>query len=147
MSGTEVLQDQNIVEIVYYSSDDNIASVSPGKQKLPIGASDSEVDNCTTYYINVTGEFIGRAELCADGVSSSNTVVSQKCMDVSVIRESRVIDKAFTYSVVALVAIIYVNMGAALDIKTVKETMKRPIGPVIGFVSQFAIMPLVMHNG
>jgi len=36
-----------------------------------------------------------------------------------------------------------VNMGAALDTRTIKETIKKPYGPVIGFCSQFLIMPLV----
>jgi len=65
------------------------------------------------------------------------------CVPVSVIRERRLVDKMFTYSVATLVAIIYINMGAALDLRTIKSTLRRPIGPVIGFMSQFVIMPLL----
>merc|ERR1719150_1621647 len=33
-------------------------------------------------------------------------------------------------------------MGCALDLKVIKEVLKKPIGPAIGFVSQFIFMPL-----
>merc|ERR1719237_1290983 len=34
-------------------------------------------------------------------------------------------------------------MGCALDLKVMKEVLRRPVGPAIGFVSQFVFMPLI----
>jgi len=140
---TEVSQegDKDIVNVVYYARDKNIASVSPEFVKT---SDIAEIQNGTfSSKINITGNFIGYTGICAQGVDSNNMTVQETCMDVSVIRVARPIDKAFTYSVAALVAIIYINMGAALDTTTIRATLKRPIGPIIGLFSQFVIMPLV----
>ena len=34
-------------------------------------------------------------------------------------------------------------MGCAMDLKVVKETLKKPIGPMIGFICQYIFMPLI----
>lgn len=115
---------------------------------VPVSNSSVETSNTngsTTSHLNVTGNFIGYTKVCADFVDSNNVTVQTQCADVSVIREPRAIDLAFTYSVAALVAIIYINMGAALDTKTIKETLRRPVGPVIGLFSQFVIMPVLSY--
>ncbi|ODM97448.1 Ileal sodium/bile acid cotransporter [Orchesella cincta] len=140
---TELSQegDKDIVNVVYYARDKNIASISP---ELVSTSDIVEIQNGTfSSKVNITGNFIGYTEICAQGVDANNMTVQETCMDVSVIRVARPIDKAFTYSVAALVAIIYINMGAALDTTTIKATLKRPIGPIIGFFSQFVIMPLL----
>lgn len=36
-----------------------------------------------------------------------------------------------------------VNMGCGLDLNVVKQNILRPVGPIVGFVSQFTFMPLV----
>ena len=36
-----------------------------------------------------------------------------------------------------------INMGCALDMSIVKKNILRPVGPIVGFVSQFTFMPLV----
>ena len=36
-----------------------------------------------------------------------------------------------------------INMGCALDMSVVKQNIFRPVGPIVGFVSQFTFMPLV----
>ncbi|XP_066997511.2 ileal sodium/bile acid cotransporter isoform X2 [Anabrus simplex] len=63
--------------------------------------------------------------------------------NVTVVRRERVIDKVFTYSVATLASVIYINFGCAVDWTILKRTLKRPIGPVIGFVSQFLFMPVI----
>jgi sodium/bile acid cotransporter 3/5 len=64
-------------------------------------------------------------------------------MDVTVIREKRVIDTVFTSSVATLVSIIYINFGCAFNWGELHKTLKRPIGPAIGFFGQFVVMPLL----
>lgn len=150
--------ENDIIEVVYYSADPNIALVSPfpvssapdttvapDSNVTVINANLVEVSNGSAILskMNVTGNFIGYTTVCTELVDSTNQTVSRACVDVSVIRKPRPIDLAFTYSVVALVTIIYINMGAALDTTTIKETLKRPVGPVIGFFSQFVIMPVL----
>jgi sodium/bile acid cotransporter 3/5 len=44
--------------------------------------------------------------------------------------------KIFGYSVAVLISLAYINMGCALDLEVLKNVIKRPIGPAIGFVSQ-----------
>lgn len=58
-------------------------------------------------------------------------------------REERTIDTIFTISVAILVSILYINFGCAMDWNVCRDTLKRPIGPAIGFFCQFLIMPLV----
>ncbi len=62
---------------------------------------------------------------------------------ISVIRPMSQITKIFTISVAVLVSINYINMGCALDLNVVLSVLKRPIAPAIGFVCQYAFMPLV----
>lgn len=64
-------------------------------------------------------------------------------LSITVIRETRVIDTVFTYSVAILVSLIYINFGCVLDWEVLKQTLKKPIGPAIGFGCQFVLMPLV----
>lgn len=62
---------------------------------------------------------------------------------IIVTRQIRAIDTAFTVSVAVLVSILYINFGCAMDWDVCRNTMKRPIGPIIGFFCQFLIMPVV----
>ena len=129
--------------------DDHIAEIQYAPTDLASG------ENATASF-NVTGKFLGYATVCPqityyselDGPSTQNYTITEDlpCLKLTVIRESRAIDKAFTFSVVGLVCLMYVNMGAALDLTIVKENIRRPIGPVIGFMSQFVIMPLVSFS-
>lgn len=72
-----------------------------------------------------------------DPEGTSNTLA------LTVIRESRAIDHAFTGSVIVLVALLYINFGAALDLTKLKGIITRPVGPAIGFCGQFVVMPLL----
>ena len=132
--------------------DDTVAKLTSPSEVIEVSGRGGERRNNDTAAVsfNVTGEFLGRTEVCPSIVHFSaekneNVTWSKResCLDLRVIRKSRPIDKAFTYSVAALVAIIYVNMGAALDVNTIRNTLRRPVGPAIGFMSQFVIMPMV----
>ncbi|MPC76512.1 hypothetical protein E2C01_070928 [Portunus trituberculatus] len=41
-----------------------------------------------------------------------------------------------------MVIVAYVNMGCAIDLKIIKETLRRPVAPAIGLASQYLFMPL-----
>jgi predicted Na+-dependent transporter len=45
---------------------------------------------------------------------------------------------------IVMIIINTVNMGGQLDLQIIRQVFKRPIGPAVGFASQFIIMPLVI---
>lgn len=92
---------------------------------------------------NVTGLFLGVTKMFANISYEGKTELSEQFLDVTILREERLIDRVFTACIVALVSILYINFGAALDLGKVKEILVRPIGPLIAFVCQFLFMPLV----
>ncbi|KAL6448341.1 hypothetical protein ACFW04_000347 [Cataglyphis niger] len=92
--------------------------------------------------LNVTGVFLGRTKLIftleEDGVKNS-----QEVSRIIVVREERTMDTIFTASVAILVSILYINFGCAMDWNICRDTLKKPIGPAIGFFCQFLIMPVL----
>jgi len=74
--------------------------------------------------------------------SSSAAPPPAASLPVSVVRSNRRLDKIFAYSVATLVALTYVNMGCTLDLAVIKQTLVRPIGPAIGVLAQYLVMPL-----
>lgn len=77
--------------------------------------------------------------------NESVTENSTESLNVTILRPQRLIDRLFVYSVIILVSILYINFGAALNLQTIKEIMKRPVGPVICFIGQFVMMPLISY--
>ncbi|XP_046383273.1 probable sodium/metabolite cotransporter BASS6, chloroplastic isoform X2 [Ischnura elegans] len=107
-----------------------------------------------TTNFTVKGVFLGFAKLKPMVLLREGTKVNQytptmlnyssaPVLKVSVIRNSSWVDHAFTGSIAVLVSVLFVNFGAALDWSVLKETLRRPIGPAIGFVTQFLFMPVV----
>ena len=45
-----------------------------------------------------------------------------------------------------LLLIANVGMGCKIDLDVVKEVLRRPIAPTIGFCCQFIVMPLVSNE-
>ena len=52
-------------------------------------------------------------------------------------------DKIFIHVIILMVIVAYVNMGCAIDLNVIKETLRRPVAPAIGLASQYLFMPLV----
>ncbi|KAL0116804.1 hypothetical protein PUN28_010017 [Cardiocondyla obscurior] len=92
--------------------------------------------------LNVTGVFLGRTKLTL--IEIMDTLQnSQEVSLITVVREERTIDHIFTASVAILVSILYINFGCAMDWSVCRNTLRKPIGPAIGFFCQFLIMPVV----
>jgi sodium/bile acid cotransporter 3/5 len=135
--------DYGVVHVV--TSDGRIASPYPTDKIYLLKNENISDPGSWSSAFNITGNFLGYAEVYLqlrdnrEGtvLSSSNSVT------VKVVRSERVVDKLFTYSVAVLVSVIYINFGCALDWSAFKKTVRRPLGPVIGFTSQFLVMPLV----
>jgi len=99
--------------------------------------------------VNVTGTFLGFTRILSaveqtDENNSTVGMANENPLHVTVTRSKakKTASKIFGYSVAALISFAYINMGCALDLKVIKEVLKKPIGPAIGFVSQFIFMPL-----
>nr|CAD7429735.1 unnamed protein product [Timema monikensis] len=95
---------------------------------------------------NVTGNFLGYAVLRLQLIRRDGVLVKEsRPLQVTVVRGVRVIDTLFTFTVAILVSIIYINFGCALEWSIFKKTVKKPVGPAIGFCSQFLFMPLFVQ--
>lgn len=127
------------VEITAESSDTNIATIS-----LPVFHYDKIENGVWKDFINVTGVFLGKAKISVT-INHNGEIVRSNESNVIVTRRERVIDTIFTASVAILVSILYINFGCAMDWDLCKKTLRRPVGPVIGFVCQFLFMPLISY--
>ena len=93
---------------------------------------------------NISGHFLGITEIKAE-LKLKDEIRAEKKLNVYVTRKKTIQSKIFAYSVAILVSLAYINIGCAMDIEVVKNTLKKPIGPAIGFISQFLIMPLLAY--
>lgn len=105
----------------------------------------NEINDDGTWAGNVSfhAEFIGKANVFVSIQLKDRKEHSLTQLSVIIIREERLIDKLFIISVASLVSILYINFGAALDLKKVKAAIVRPIGPAIAFFCHFIFLPLV----
>uniref|UniRef100_A0A336MKF8 CSON002840 protein n=1 Tax=Culicoides sonorensis TaxID=179676 RepID=A0A336MKF8_CULSO len=93
--------------------------------------------------LTVRGVFLGQSEVYVKLKlpGRNETQKAKEVLDVV-----RIIDHIFTGTVALLVSILYINFGAALDLDKVKGILVKPIGPCIGFVGQFVLMPLIAYG-
>lgn len=107
---------------------------------------DDIIDDEWTGVFNVTGDFLGNARVFVEILSElGNIELSNETLAIVIIREEKLIDKIFNISVAALVSILYINFGAAMDMEKVKEILVRPIGPLLAIVCKFLFMPLLSY--
>lgn len=135
----------NVGVVHVITSDGNIATPDP-PDKIYILKNENIADSGSwSSAFNITGNFLGYAQVHLQLRDNHDQTVlsSSNSITVKVVRSERVIDRLFTYSVAVLVSVIYINFGCALEWSTFKKTVRRPIGPIIGFMSQFLIMPLI----
>ncbi|XP_069672247.1 ileal sodium/bile acid cotransporter-like isoform X2 [Periplaneta americana] len=135
--------DVGVVQIV--TNNEGVASPLPADKTFILKTQNiSNLSNWSSAF-NVSGNFLGYANvhLQLKDVRDNSVIKESNPLPVKVVRRERVIDKIFTYSVAILVSIIYINFGCALDWSVFKKTIRRPLGPVIGFLCQFLIMPVL----
>ena len=95
---------------------------------------------------SINGKFLGFTNIKAELKDQrSSKILAEKTMKVSVVRKKTIQSKLFSYSVAILVSLAYINMGCAMDLEVVKKTLKKPVGPLIGFICQYFIMPLISY--
>ena len=81
----------------------------------------------------------------SDETPNSNETETEQTesYDVRVIRKLRPVDRIFRVVVYCVQVLVLCGFGAKLDFKVVKETLRKPIAPGIGFCCQYIMMPLV----
>lgn len=67
-------------------------------------------------------------------------------VDMKVVVKDRTLNMIFTGVMTLMVVVNTVNMGGQLDMQIIKDVFKKPIGPAVGFFSQFVCMPLVSER-
>merc|ERR1711865_1234562 len=88
---------------------------------------------------SINGKFLGFTNIKAE-------LKDQRSSKVLVEKKKTIQSKLFSYSVAILVSLAYINMGCAMDLEVVKKTLKKPVGPLIGFICQYFIMPLISYG-
>ncbi|XP_013401051.1 sodium/bile acid cotransporter [Lingula anatina] len=76
-------------------------------------------------------------------LDDNTTSILKVYEDVVVIRKRRPIDTAFRVVTSAFVAFLTMLMGCTLDMGIVRDILKKPLAPAIGFASQYVLMPLL----
>ncbi|XP_070154631.1 ileal sodium/bile acid cotransporter-like [Polyergus mexicanus] len=131
----------HVTSVPFNILDHNLSSLVVTSQDNDIAIPSFELNENKSFngILNVTGVFLGRTKL----IFTLDVKDSQEVSRIIVIREERTIDTIFTASVAILVSILYINFGCAMDWDVCRDTLKKPIGPAIGFFCQFLIMPVL----
>ncbi|XP_046565743.1 ileal sodium/bile acid cotransporter-like [Haliotis rubra] len=108
-----------------------------------------------TFNISLQSDLIGRTWLYIDSTSVNVTSVSNSTdgddaighfrfkQMITVIRPLRFLDTVVRIVVYAFIVTNTIGMGCSTDLAVVKEVLRRPFAPTIGFVCQYLCMPLI----
>ena len=94
----------------------------------------------------IRGKFLGYGNIkisLRDKDNANNSSFQDQVISLAVTRKKSILDKLFIVFVTIMMALSYVGMGCAIDLKVVLEVLKKPVAPLIGFFCQYIIMPLV----
>ncbi|XP_004520042.1 P3 protein [Ceratitis capitata] len=94
--------------------------------------------------VTVDALFLGSTKVYVRRVNTSER--AEGTLELTIIRRTRIIDHVFTGSVALLVSLLYINFGAALDVAVLRSLLSRPFAPLIGFLTQFIVMPLLGYG-
>ncbi|XP_050310297.1 P3 protein-like [Anthonomus grandis grandis] len=123
-------------ECVLYTDDPHISEL---KHQVTIK------DVGQTGNVTLKGNFIGYTFLsCKNPITQERNL--QVELQIKCLRKQRIVDRIFTGSTAALVALIYVNFGCAVQWGELRNLLKKPVGPLLGFCGQFVMMPLICYG-
>ncbi|XP_073827973.1 hepatic sodium/bile acid cotransporter-like [Musca autumnalis] len=93
--------------------------------------------------------FLGRGEISVElhrpSQAEWQVETALETLEVIVLRSIGTMDLVFQILVGCFVMILYVNFGAVLELDALKRILIKPIGPAIGFVGQFMVMPILSY--
>ena len=123
----------------------NLVTYKPGNQE-----SSDPTDPFAPPIRNHTGAVITQISVDIPTTDKENLADHWQKLDVrykvTVIREDRALDSIFLTTIIVLLLIANVGMGCKIDLDVVKEVLRRPVAPTIGFCCQFIVMPLVSNE-
>ena len=98
--------------------------------------------------VTLYGVLLGRAQLdvtlCKLGnIHGNDSTADKHVFSVVVFRQMGVFDTIFRISIYIFLVFITLAFGCKLDLDVVKENLRRPIVPAIGFGCQYVLMPMV----
>jgi len=124
------------------SPDEVVATVQVGVDSLQPGVDESG-DDVMIGYFNVTSmAMLGYATLNVSLWSEDGELVADAPFEVSVLLNSSSLSNFFSMSLGVLIALMYIVMGATIDLSVVLRIIKKPIGPMLGLFCQYCCMPL-----
>ncbi|XP_063369208.1 ileal sodium/bile acid cotransporter-like [Cydia amplana] len=132
-------------ELIVTSGDDKVAIASWEGRDGPsyVLSEDQASTGQFEGVMRVDGLFLGFSEIKVATKRDTAEYPVDNSLSVTVLRPERVIDRIFVISVALFVSLIFINFGCAMHWPTVKEVVKRPVGPAIGMLGQFLFMPLM----
>uniref|UniRef100_A0A1I8NEP0 Sodium Bile acid symporter family protein n=1 Tax=Musca domestica TaxID=7370 RepID=A0A1I8NEP0_MUSDO len=128
------------ISFQFFADNERLAVV-----KKEISGSEIDVNSRSwSGYITVDLKLLGFTKIYVKMLNHKrNTAeLSNESLPLTIVRKARLIDHIFTGSVALLVSLLYINFGAAMDLKVLRKLLIKPVGPLIGFVTQFILMPL-----
>ncbi|XP_076043814.1 ileal sodium/bile acid cotransporter-like [Oratosquilla oratoria] len=115
----------------------DVVGASPTFRGLPS-------DNYTARgFVNISAKFIGYNSLRVVLLDENGEELTHGNLQISVLLAYQNLNDIFTIAIGVLVALVYINMGATLDLEVIKQIVKKPIGPIVGITCQYLIMPLI----
>ncbi|KAM7346406.1 hepatic sodium/bile acid cotransporter-like isoform 1-T2 [Cochliomyia hominivorax] len=92
----------------------------------------------------VEAVFLGRSQIYVELHRPHMTPErSAESTEVVILRNIGKMDLLFNVCVGIFVMVLYTNFGAVLELDALKAILIRPIGPAIGFIGQFMVMPIL----
>ena len=106
--------------------------------------SNTTTENYIAYVVLLTTKIVGKANIfLAFGNQTQISPLHQYQYKVIITQPERLIDKIFSVYVWFMQTTISLIMGILIDSKALLKLVKIPIPVIIGFFSQYLIMPLV----
>lgn len=81
-----------------------------------------------------------------DEIKAISTTIYKYDYLVSVSPRPSLFADLFAGLMALIISINYINMGCQLNLGSIWEVLKKPVGPIIGFVCQFIFMPLASYG-
>lgn len=130
--------------LILDENEDNLDHLGIEPDRIPLPPALS--DEAGTRSFTIIGKFLGftKIKFMINTTIHDQNLVSEP-VEVRVQRGERVLDKIFIHVVIGLVVLAYINMGCAIELKVIKQTLLRPVAPVIGLLSQYLFMPLASY--
>ncbi|XP_063862709.1 sodium/bile acid cotransporter 5-like isoform X2 [Scylla paramamosain] len=96
---------------------------------------------------NLIGTLLGFTNITISLVTGQGgTLLTSRPYTIKVQRIHSFLEKIFSRCLLAVITVVYINMGCTLDTAGVIDTLRKPFAPVIGLFLQYLLMPMVSYG-